>query len=313
MSKPEILLMGAYPDWDLAELEQHYEVHKIYAAANREAFLAERSAGIRAIATRGELGASAELMRALPKLEIVACYGVGTDAIDLNYARQNRIRVTNTPDVLTADVADFGVALLLAAARKIPQADRFVRTGAWAKGNLELVTRVCGKAVGIVGMGRIGTAVAKRLGGFDCQIGYFDVTRRDDLPYRFVGDLTELARQSEFLIVTLAGGEATKSLVNAAVLGALGADGILVNVARGSTVDETALIDALERRVIKGAALDVFWNEPNIDKRLLSFDNVVLQPHHASGTIETRKAMGKLVRDNLAAHFAGSALPTAVV
>jgi D-3-phosphoglycerate dehydrogenase len=313
MSKPEILLIGAYPDWDLAELEQRYEVHKIYAAANREAFLAEHAADIRAIATRGELGASAELMRVLPKLEIVACYGVGTDAIDLSYARQNQIRVTNTPDVLTADVADFGVALLLAAARKIPQADRFLRTGAWANGSFELVTRVCGKAVGIVGMGRIGSAVAKRLGGFDCQIGYFDVAKRGDLPYRFVGDLTELARQSEFLIVTLAGGDATKSIVNAAVLDALGADGILVNVSRGSTVDETALIDALERRVIKGAALDVFLNEPNIDKRLLAFDNVVLQPHHASGTIETRKAMGKLVRDNLAAHFAGSPLPTPVV
>jgi lactate dehydrogenase-like 2-hydroxyacid dehydrogenase len=313
MSKPEILLMGAYPDWDLVELEQHYEVHKIYAAANREAFLAQHSAEIRAIGTRGELGASAELMRALPRLEIVACYGVGTDAIDLYYARQNRIRVTNTPDVLTGDVADMSMALLLSAARKIPQADRFVRSGAWAQGNLELVTRVYGKTVGIVGMGRIGATVARRLGGFDCQIMYFDVARRDDLPYRFVGDLRELARQSEFLIVTLAGGEVTKSLVNAAVLEALGADGILVNVSRGSTVDETALIDALERRVIKGAALDVFWNEPNIDKRLLSFGNVVLQPHHASGTIETRKAMGKLVRNNLAAHFAGSALPTPVV
>ncbi len=313
MSKPEILLMGAYPDWDLVDLEQHYVLHKIYAAANRDEFLAERAANIRAIATRAELGASAELMRALPKLEIVACYGVGTDAIDLAYARQNGIRVSNTPDVLTADVADFGVALLLAAARKIPQADRFVRDGSWTKGSMELVTRVCGKKVGIVGMGRIGSAVAKRLSGFDCDIGYFDVAKRDDVPYLFVGNLTELARQSEFLIVTLAGGEATKSIVNSAVLDALGADGFLVNVSRGSTVDETALIDALERRVIKGAALDVFWNEPNIDKRLKSFDNVVLQPHHASGTIETRKAMGQLVRDNLAAHFAGAALPTPVI
>jgi lactate dehydrogenase-like 2-hydroxyacid dehydrogenase len=176
-----------------------------------------------------------------------------------------------------------------------------------------LVTRVCGKTVGIVGMGRIGTAVAKRLAGFDCQIGYFDVAKREDLPYRFVGDLAELARLSEFLIVTLAGGESTKALVNAAVLEASGAEGILVNVSRGSTVDETALTDALERRAIKGAALDVFWNEPNIDKRLLSLDNLVLQPHHASGTIETRKAMGQLVRDNLAAHFAGSTLVSPVV
>src|SRR5581483_2024999 len=251
MSKPEILLMGPYPDWDLADLKARYQVHKIFAAPDREAFLAKHAAHIRAIATRGELGASADLMRALPKLEIVSCYGVGTDAIDLSYARQNGIRVTNTPDVLTSDVADFGVALLLAAARKIPQADAFVRNGKWASGSLELVTRVCGKTVGIVGMGRIGNAVARRLQGFDCQIGYFDVARRDDLPYRFVGDLTELARQSEFLIVTLAGGDATRSIVNATVLDALGRDGILVNVSRGSTVDETALIDALGRRAIK--------------------------------------------------------------
>jgi lactate dehydrogenase-like 2-hydroxyacid dehydrogenase len=313
MSKPEILLMGPYPEWDLVDLEKRYVVHRIYEAADRNAFMAEHAANIRAIATRGELGASAELMKALPKLEIVSCYGVGIDAIDLNYATQNSIRVTNTPDVLTADVADLGVALVLAAARKIPQADSFVRNGSWTKGSMGLVTRVCGKKVGIVGMGRIGTAVAKRLAGFDCEIAYFDVARRDDLPYAFVADLTKLAQQSEFLIVTLAGGASTKSLVNAAVLDALGADGILVNVSRGSTVDEPALIDALERRAIKGAALDVFWNEPNIDERWLKLDNVVLQPHHASGTVETRKAMGQLVRDNLAAHFAGTALLTPVV
>jgi lactate dehydrogenase-like 2-hydroxyacid dehydrogenase len=313
MSKPEILLMGPYPEWDLVDLDARYLVHRIYEATDRDAFLAERAANIRAIATRGELGASAELMKALPKIEIVSCYGVGTDAIGLAYARQNGIRVTNTPDVLTADVADLGVALLLAAARRIPAADSFVRNGNWAKGGMGLVTRVCGKKVGIVGMGRIGTAVAKRLAGFDCEIAYFDISRRDDLPYAFVADLTELARRSEFLIVTLAGGAATRALVNAEVLDALGADGIVVNVSRGSTVDETALIEALEKRVIKGAALDVFWNEPDIDARFLKLDNVVLQPHHASGTVETRKAMGQLVRDNLAAHFAGTALLTPVV
>jgi lactate dehydrogenase-like 2-hydroxyacid dehydrogenase len=313
MSKPEILLMGPYPEWDLAELDKRYLVHKVYEAADRNAFLAQHAANIRAIATRGELGASAELMQGLPKLEIVSCYGVGTDAIDLNHAKQNGIRVTNTPDVLTADVADLGVALLLAAARRIPRADSFVRSGSWPKGGMGLVTRVCGKKVGIVGMGRIGAAVAKRLAAFDCQISYFDVARRDGLPYDFVADLTELARRSEFLVVTLAGGESTKSIVNAAVLEALGAEGIVVNVSRGSTVDETALIDALERGAIKGAGLDVYWNEPNIDARFLALDNVVLQPHHASGTVETRKAMGQLVRDNLTAHFAGQPLITPVV
>ncbi|WEX79735.1 2-hydroxyacid dehydrogenase (plasmid) [Sinorhizobium numidicum] len=313
MTKPDILLMGPYPDWDLAELEERYQVHKIYSAANREAFLAQHAPNIRAIATRGELGASAELMRSLPKLEIVSCYGVGTDAIDLAHAKANGIRVTNTPDVLTADVADFGVALLLAAARQIPKGDAYVRDGHWATGNMGLVTRVCGKKVGIVGMGRIGSAVAKRLAGFDCEISYFDINRRADLHYSFVPDLTELARRSEFLIVTLAGGESTRGIVDAPVLAALGANGILVNISRGSTVDESALIDALERRTIKAAALDVFASEPNIDRRFLALDNVVLQPHHASGTVETRQAMGQLVRDNLAAHFAGQPLITPVV
>ncbi|TKT78373.1 2-hydroxyacid dehydrogenase [Aquamicrobium sp. LC103] len=312
MTKPEILLMGPYPDWDLSDLEERYVVHKIYAAPDRDAFLTMHAPNIRAIATRGELGASAEVMKALPRLEIVSCYGVGTDAIDLSHARENGIRVTNTPDVLTADVADLGVALLLAAARRVTQADAYVRNGSWSKGNMGLVTRVCGKKVGIVGMGRVGAAVARRLAAFDCEIAYFDLARRENLPYAFISDLVELARQSEFMVVTLAGGDSTKGVIDAKVLEALGAEGIVVNISRGSTVDETALIDALERRTIKAAGLDVFWNEPNIDARLITLENVVLQPHHASGTVETRQAMGKLVRDNLAAHFAGAPLITPV-
>ena len=178
---------------------------------------------------------------------------------------------------------------------------------------MPLVTRVCGKAVGVVGMGRVGAAVAKRLVGFDADIAYFDLNRRDDLPYELRRRLAELARRSEFLIVTLAGGESTKGIVDAVVLEALGPDGILVNVSRGSTVDEPALLDALEAGRIKAAGLDVFWNEPAIDARFATLGNVVLQPHHASGTVETRKAMGQLVRDNLAAHFAGRPLITPVV
>ncbi|RUT99447.1 2-hydroxyacid dehydrogenase, partial [Mesorhizobium sp. M7A.T.Ca.TU.009.02.1.1] len=243
----------------------------------------------------------------------VSCYGVGTDAIDLAYARANGIRVTNTPDVLTEDVADIGVGLLLAVARKIPLADTYVRDGSWRKANMPLVTRVCGKRLGIVGMGRVGAAVARRAAAFDCAVAYFDVRKRDELPYAFVSDLVELARQSEFMIVTLAGGDSTKHIINADVLAALGPDGIVINISRGSTVDETALLAALESSAIKGAGLDVFWNEPTIDERFLKLSNVVLQPHHASGTVETRKAMGQLVRDNLAAHFGGQTLLTPVV
>ena len=313
MAKPKLLMMGAYAAWDMDDLEVNYDVLKLWEAADRDAFVRSHGGDVRAIATRGELGASADVMGKLPKLEIVACYGVGTDAIDLGYARSKGIRVTNTPDVLTADVADMGIALLLAVARQIPRGDAYVRDGSWAKANMDLVTRVNGKKAGIVGMGRIGSTVAKRLAGFDCDIAYFGVNKRADLPYTFVADLVELARRSEFLIVTLAGGDRTKGMINARVLDGLGPDGILVNISRGSTVDETALLDALTNKRIKGAGLDVFWNEPNIDQRFKALDNVVLQPHHASGTVETRKAMGKLVRDNLKAHFFGAALITPVV
>ncbi|MBD2748828.1 2-hydroxyacid dehydrogenase [Microvirga sp. BT688] len=313
MTKPEILMMGPYPAWDLEDLESNYKVHKLWEATDRAAFLSEVGGNVRAIATRGEIGASAELMKALPGLEIVSCYGVGTDAIDLSHAKANGIQVTNTPNVLTADVADIGVGLLLAVARQIPHADKYVRDGRWRSANMHLVTRVHGKTAGIVGMGRIGVEVAKRLAAFDCPITYFDINQRDDLPYTFVPDLITLAKQAEFLIVTLAGGVSTQGIINADVLRALGRDGILINISRGSTVDEAALLDALERNIIKGAGLDVFRNEPNIDERFLTLENVVLQPHHASGTVETRQAMGKLVRDNLAAHFARQPLLTPVI
>jgi lactate dehydrogenase-like 2-hydroxyacid dehydrogenase len=313
VAKPKLLMMGAYAAWDMDDLEANYDVLKYWEATDRDAFVRVHGADVRAIATRGDLGASAEVMSKLPRLEVVSCYGVGVDAIDLGYAKTRGIRVTNTPDVLTADVADMGIALLLAVARQIPRGDAYVRDGSWTKANMDLATRVSGKKAGVVGMGRVGSTVAKRLAGFDCDVAYFDVNKRADLPYAFVNNLVELARRSEFLIVTLAGGDSTKGMINARVLDGLGPDGILINISRGSTVDETALLDALANKQIKGAGLDVFWNEPNIDQRFKALDNVVLQPHHASGTVETRKAMGKLVRDNLKAHFSGAALITPVV
>jgi lactate dehydrogenase-like 2-hydroxyacid dehydrogenase len=312
MTKPSVLLMGAYPAWDLADLEERYDVHKIYETEDRQAFLAQHGGKIRAIATRGELGASAELMQSLPNIEIVSCYGVGTDAIDLAHARSRGIRVTNTPDVLTEDVADIALGLLLATARHIPQADAFVRSGQWGMTPMPLVTRVAGKRVGIVGMGRIGQAIASRASAFGCDIRYFSRNPQPQVSYVFERDLTALAGWCEFLVAIVPGGDATKDIINADVLAALGSDGILVNVSRGTTVDENALITALEDKTIKAAGLDVFLNEPAIDPRFLDLDNVVLHPHHGSGTVETRKAMGQLVRDNLAAHFSGQPLPTPV-
>jgi lactate dehydrogenase-like 2-hydroxyacid dehydrogenase len=308
----EVLMIGPYPEWDMEDLEARYRLHKLWEAADKDALISANAGAIRAIATRGELGAGASLMGRLPALEIVSCYGVGTDAIDLAHARQFGIRVTNTPDVLTEDVADIGIGLALAICRQIPQADAYVREGCWRNGNMHLVTRFHGKRVGIVGMGRVGAAVARRAAAFDCPVSYYDIAPRAELPYSFVSDVVELAHGNDFLIVTLAGGEGTKNIIDAEVLSALGSDGFLVNISRGSTVDEPALLAALEARAIRGAALDVFWNEPAIDNRFHKLSNVLLQPHHASGTLETRKAMGRLVRDNLAAHFDGRPLLTPV-
>lgn len=313
MSKPEILLAGPYPQWDMVDLEDRYVVHKLYEATDREAFVKDVGGNIRAIATRGELGASAELMQSLPKLEVVSVYGVGTDAVNLAHAREHGIRVTNTPDVLTDDVADIALGLLLATARHMPQADVFVRSGQWGNTVMPLVTRVTGKRLGIVGMGRIGQAIASRAAAFNCDIRYFSRNPQPQVSYAHESNLIALARWAEFLVVIVPGGDATKNIINGAVLEALGPEGILINVSRGSTVDEEALITALQNRTIKAAGLDVFYNEPRIDPRFLGLDNVVLQPHHGSGTVETRKAMGQLVRDNLAAHFSGKSLPTPVV
>lgn len=315
MTKPEILLMGPYPDWDLVELEARYAVHKIYEAENRDAFLATHGPNIQAIATRGELGASADLIGKLPQVEIVSVYGVGYDAVDLAACRERGIRVTNTPDVLTNDVADLGVAMMLCQSRGMIGAESWVKDGSWAaKGLYPLKRRVWGQRAGVLGLGRIGFEVAKRLKGFDMDIAYSDVSEK---PYAdgmtFVADPVALAERSDVLLVTLAASAATRHIVSKQVIEALGPDGMLINISRASNIDEDALLDALESRALGSAALDVFEGEPMLNPRFLKLDNVLLQPHHASGTIETRKAMGKLVRDNLAAHFAGEALPTPVV
>ncbi|CAN7417426.1 2-hydroxyacid dehydrogenase [Neorhizobium sp. LjRoot104] len=315
MSKPDILLIGPYPEWDLVELEAQYNVLKLYDASDRNAFVSEHAAEIRAIATRGELGASADLIAALPKLEVISVYGVGYDAVNLDAARARGIRVTNTPDVLTNDVADLGVAMMLVQSRGMIGAETWVRDGSWGtKGLYPLKRRVWGRKAGVLGLGRIGFEVAKRLKGFDMDIAYNDVSEK---PYAegmtFIADPVELARRSDFLFVTLAASAATRHIVSKEVIEALGPEGMLINISRASNIDEDALLAALEAKTIGSAALDVFEGEPQLNPRFLALDNVLVQPHHASGTIETRKAMGKLVRDNLAAHFAGAALPTPVI
>jgi D-3-phosphoglycerate dehydrogenase len=311
-SRPELLMVGSLPDWDRAPLAAQFRLHTLWDAPDRAALLAACGA-VRAVATRGDLGADAALIAALPALEIIATYGVGVDAVDLEAARQRGIRVTNTPDVLTGDVADLAIALALAVMREIPRGDAHVRGGGWAQGNLPPARRFHGCKLGIVGLGRIGTAVAKRAAGFDCSIGFYNRTPQRAAPWQGFATLHDLAEWCDVLVVTLAGGAGTRAVIDAAVLAALGPRGFFVNVSRGTTVDEPALLDALERRVIAGAALDVFLNEPRIDPRFLALPNAVLCPHHGSATVETRRAMGQLLRDNLAAHFAGQPLLTPVV
>lgn len=315
MSKPNILMIGPYPEWDMVELEAQFEVHKLYEAPDREAFLAQRGADIRGIATRGELGASADLIGKLPKLEVISVYGVGYDAVNLDAARARGIRVTNTPDVLTNDVADLGIGMMLVQSRGIIGAETWVKNGSWAeKGLYPLKRRVWGRKAGVLGLGRIGFEVAKRLKGFDMDIAYSDVSAKDFAKdMTFIADPVELARHSDFLFVTLAASAVTRHIVSKPVIEALGPEGMLINISRASNIDEDALLDALQSGKLGSAALDVFEGEPKLNPRFLTLDNVLLQPHHASGTVETRKAMGKLVRDNLACHFAGQTLPTPVL
>ncbi|MGV1760673.1 2-hydroxyacid dehydrogenase [Rhizobium sp. A22-96] len=315
MSKPSVLQVGPYPQWDQEPLDAAFQVHRYFEAIDKAKMLAEIGPSIKAIATRGELGANRAMIEACPNLELISVYGVGFDAVDLQACRERGIRVTNTPDVLTNDVADLGIAMMLCQSRGMLGAETWVRDGSWAeKGLYPLKRRVWGRRAGVLGLGRIGFEVAKRLKGFDMQIAYSDVEAKSFVSdMTFVADPIELAKQSDFLFVTLAASAVTRHIVGRQVIEALGPEGMLINISRASNIDEEALLEALEAGKLGSAALDVFEGEPKLNPRFLALDNVLLQPHHASGTIETRKAMGQLVRDNLTAHFAGQALPTPVL
>lgn len=315
MSKPVILQVGPYPEWDQTPIDAAFAAKRLFEADDRAAFLAEHGPHIRAIATRGELGADAAMIAACPALELISVYGVGYDAVDLEACRARGIRVTNTPDVLTKDVADLGVAMMLCQSRGMIGAEAWVRDGSWAsKGLYPLKRRVFGRRAGILGLGRIGYEVGKRLAGFDMQIAYSDVSAKDYAPdWTFMPDPLALAQHSDFLFVTLAASAQTRHIVGREVIEAVGPDGMIINISRASNIDEEALIAALTDGRLGSAALDVFEGEPALDPRFLDLPNVLLQPHHASGTIETRQAMGQLLRDNLSAHFAGKPLPSPVL
>ena len=309
MTKPTVLMTGAYPDRDMAALEKDYDIIKVWEQPDA---VMSRAAEVRAVLTRGDLGTSKALVDSLPNLAFIGCFGVGTDGIDRSATIPRGIHIANTPDVLTEDVADIAFALMLAVAREVVRGDAFARDGRWAKGPLELVTRVNGKRLGIIGLGRIGKAIARRGEAFNMPISYFGRHAQGGVAYTYYNDLPLLAANSDFLVAIVPGGAATTNLVDAVVLQALGSDGYFINVSRGSVVDEPALIEALQNKTIKAAGLDVFWNEPNIDPRFAELENVVLHPHHGSGTVETRRAMGQLVRDNLSAFYADRPLLTEV-
>ena len=296
-----------------AALDAAYEVHRLHLAQDPAALVRAVAPSIRALVTTGAGGVANALVDALPALELIAIRGVGTDRVDLGHARSRGLRVTTTPDVLTEDVADLALALLLAASRQICVGDAFVRKGLWPNQALPLAWRVSGKRAGILGLGAIGSAIARRAEGFGMTIAYNGRGPKAGAPYRFEASLVELARASDVLFVAASGNPSSLGLVNAEVLEALGPGGILVNIARGSLVDESALVAALVEGRLGGAGLDTFRDEPHVPEALFALDNVVLQPHQGSATAECRLDMGNLVLANLAAHFAGTPLPTAVV
>jgi len=287
-------------------LDKAFTLHRLWENKDQEAYLKEIGPRIRGVATSTLYGQTdAKLLNHLPNVEIISSMGVGYDNVDTAEAARRGIIVTNTPDVLNDEVADLTLGLLLATLRQIPQAERYLREGKWLKASFPLSSTLRGRKVGIVGLGRIGKAIAKRLEGFDVSIAYHGRSKQEGVSYDFHPTVTGLAEASDVLIVITPGGASTKHLINAEVLKALGSTGVLINVARGSVVDEGALIEALRNGTILSAGLDVFEDEPRVPQELIDMEHVVLLPHIASASVHTRNAMGQLVADNLISWFAG--------
>ena len=291
-------------------LTERYIVHKLHEQADKQAWLAENGARIRAHAGSG---VQADLMDKLPNLEIIASFGVGYDNIDVAAAKARNIRVTNTPDVLNDAVAELTIGLMISLARRIPQSDQFVRQGQWPKGNFGLFSELTGKTIGILGLGRIGKEIATRAQAMKMRVVYHGRHQQKHTPYIYYDNLENMARDSDWLVVIAPGGKGTEGIVSRKVLEALGPQGAIVNVARGTLIDEAAMVELLQNGGLGGAALDVFAEEPQVPQALLSLDNVVLSPHQGSATHQTRDAMGALLVANLEKHFAGEPLISAVV
>jgi lactate dehydrogenase-like 2-hydroxyacid dehydrogenase len=305
-AKPEVMLIGPLKPVVAKGLDAICTVHKVAAAQDPDAFIAAHS-HVRAIAcsdTRELIPGS--LMERFPKLEIVASFGVGYDHMDVKWAATHNVVLTNTPNVLTEEVADTALGLLLCTVREFPQAERYLRAGKWLEREYPLTKATLrNRTVGMVGMGAIGQAIARRLAAFGVPVVYHTRTPRRDVSYLHCPSLIEMARAVDILMVIVPGGAGTAKLINAEVLDALGPEGILINMARGSVVDEAALIKALQDKRIMAAGLDVFAKEPDVPQELIALDNVVLFPHLGSASVYTREKMDQLVVDNIAAWAAG--------
>jgi len=305
LSTVDIFMPSAMMPLIVDGIGQRFTVHRGWQADSLEGVLREVGPRIRGLAAGGTRRIDGALMDLMPKLEIIANFGVGYDRVDAAEAARRGIIVTNTPDVLTEEVADLALGLLLATVRQLPQADRYLRAGRWLDNEFPFTTTLRERTVGIVGLGRIGKAIAKRLEGFGLGIVYHGRSEQPDVPYRRYPSLRDMARAVDVLMVVIPGGDETKHLVDAEVLKALGPNGILINVARGTVVDERALIAALRDKTILTAGLDVFDDEPNVPQELIAMDHVVLLPHVGSASVHTRNAMGQLVVDNLVSWFEG--------
>ena len=310
-NRPEVLAVAPLMPFLMEALGGQSTVHDRIHMSDPAAF-AQAAPRIRGVVANGEAKVPRELIAQLPALEVISVFGVGYDGVDVAAAHERGVPVTNTPEVLNDDVADLALGLLLAVARRIPQADRFVREGAWPRGPMPLARKLSGGKLGVVGMGRIGQAIAQRAQAFQMEIAYTARSPRASVNYTYYPDAAALAAAVDFLVVITPGGAATRGMIDAKVLQALGPEGYIVNVARGSVIDQPALIAALQNGVIAGAGLDVFVDEPNVPEALRAMPNVVLTPHIGSATKQTREAMGQLTFDNLRAHFAGQPLLTPV-
>ncbi|KAG6395798.1 hypothetical protein SASPL_141927 [Salvia splendens] len=307
-----VLMMCPMNSYLEQELDKRFKLFRYWTQPNHTEFLSQQADSIRAVVGNASAGANADLIDALPKLEIVSCFSVGLDKVDLTRCKEKGVRVTNTPDVLTDDVADLAIGLMLAVLRRICVCDKYVRSGAWKLGDFKLTTKFSGKRIGIIGLGRIGLAIAQRAAAFDCPISYHSRSKKAT-NHTYYSSVVELASNSDILVIACALTPETTRIVNREVIDALGPKGVVINIGRGPHVDEAELVAALVEGRLGGAGLDVFEKEPEVPEQLFGLENVVLLPHVGSGTEETRTAMADLVLGNLEAHFSSKPLLTPVV